>query len=83
MDQLIKVPRSKVLKNLTIALKPIREYRGSNERFEIRIDLPQHFRIINRYKNMETALPDYEEMLKMIGKGTPEEIQEFKGRFYL
>ena len=27
---------------------------------------------------METALPDYEKMLKMLGKGTPEEISEFK-----
>mgnify|MGYP001560263371 FL=1 len=81
MDQLIKEPRSKSLKtkfvNPKIASKLVRKYKRDRGKFEIQIELP-HLRIINRHENMETALPDYEKMLKMLGKGTPEEISEFK-----
>lgn len=87
MGQPTKEPESELLKttiiNPNISLNLFRKYGRINGKFEIQVELSRYLRIINRCENMEMAMLDYEEMLKMIGKGTPEEIQEFKGTFFV
>ena len=88
MGQPTKEPKSKLLKsvviNPNISFNLFRKYgRAVNGRFEIQVELPQYLRVINRHESMETALTDYEEMVEAIGKGTPEEIGKFKGRFFI
>ena len=87
MGQPTKEPKSKLLKsaivNPNISLNLFRKYgRAVNERFEIQVELPQYLRVINRHESRETALTDYEEMVEAAGRGTPEEISKFKGRFF-
>ncbi|OGG42891.1 hypothetical protein A3G50_00685 [Candidatus Jorgensenbacteria bacterium RIFCSPLOWO2_12_FULL_42_11] len=88
MGQPTKEPKSKLLKsaivNPNISLNLFRKYgRAVNGRFEIQVELPQYLRVINRHQDFETALTDYEEMVEAVGKGTPEEISEFKGKFFV
>ena len=88
MGQLKKGLNGRLLKttfiNPNISLNLFRKYGRINGKFEIQIKLPRYLlRIINRHENVEMALSDYEEMLEKIGDGTPEEISEFKGTFFV
>ncbi len=55
------------------------------EKFNIQyVELPNWpLRILFKHQNLNLVRIKYQEMLKYLGDGSPEEIQKFKGRYFI